>query len=335
MRTAIIGAGAVGQYLASCLIQNNIPVTLIDSNMLKGIDDEFIDVKVSDWNSSQKYQLHCKANLNEIYELIIFAVQTQDIQRAYLDSADFMEESLVLTIQNGVQAENILSSHFERENVFAGLLTAGCTQINRCELRVDFPGKFLIGKPFSDLDKQTHRIVKLFSENINARVSADIKSDKWSHLLICLLCSIPALIGASMKETFQQVYFQELAINVMKEAMRIVRFAGIEFASSSVFNREEMMLFYDLPNDEAMKVLFDKIDFLKSANYDGWVCASLKKNENTEIEFLNGEIVHLAHQTRQKAEYNNRILDSIHQIHRTNQFYTVDQVRNVFEGSLV
>ena len=73
--------------------------------------------------------------LDKPYDLVIFAVKTQDIEEAFAHNSEFLEPGgLILTTQNGVQADNILSGHFERDRQLSSIVMFGATYIKPGEI---------------------------------------------------------------------------------------------------------------------------------------------------------------------------------------------------------
>src|SRR5208283_2274236 len=115
MSIAVIGAGAIGGVVAAYLkkagedvvLIGRVPqVDVINTNglMIKGV------------RGTETIRIRALTRLDKSYDLVIFAVKTQDIEEAFVHNSEFLEQGdLVLTTQNGVQADNILSAHFERD----------------------------------------------------------------------------------------------------------------------------------------------------------------------------------------------------------------------------
>ena len=53
-----------------------------------------------------------------------------------------------MTTQNGVQADNILSGHFDRDRQLSSIVMFGATYIKPGEITFNFEGDWIIGRPF-------------------------------------------------------------------------------------------------------------------------------------------------------------------------------------------
>jgi len=73
-----------------------------------------------------------------------------------------LEECLVLTSQNGVQADNIISPHFEKDEVISSIVMFGATYVKPGEVTFNFEGDWIIGMPFVT----NNPIVEEIAENL-------------------------------------------------------------------------------------------------------------------------------------------------------------------------
>ena len=63
-------------------------------------------------------------------------------------NSEYLERGLVLTTENGVQADNILSSHFDRDRQLSSIVMFGATYIEPGDITFNFEGDWIIGRPF-------------------------------------------------------------------------------------------------------------------------------------------------------------------------------------------
>ena len=52
--------------------------------------------------------------------------------------------------------------------------------------------------------------------------------------------------------------------------------------------------------------------------------------EPSEIDFINGEVVQLAHHLKLPATLNSKIVDMVHEVERTGKFFSVEEVKKAF-----
>src|ERR1700688_241955 len=109
MKIAIIGAGAIGGVVAAYLKKAGEDVVLIGrADQADVIKAKGLTIKGV--RGTETIRVPALTRLDKPYDLVIFAVKTQDTEQAYVDNSEFLEQGgLILTTQNGVQADNILS----------------------------------------------------------------------------------------------------------------------------------------------------------------------------------------------------------------------------------
>jgi len=134
MNIAVIGAGAIGGVVAAYLKKAGEDVVLIGrSDQVDAINAHGLSLKGV--RGAETIKLPALTRLDKSYDLVIFAVKTQDIEEAFAHNSEFLEPGgLILTTQNGVQADNILSGHFERNRQLSSIVMFGATYVSGREL---------------------------------------------------------------------------------------------------------------------------------------------------------------------------------------------------------
>lgn len=329
MKIAIIGAGAIGSVAAALLTKTGADITLVGKQdqaeainkkglKLSGVINETIPVKAV-------------TQLDQRYDLVIFTTKSQDLEAAYQHNVDFMEECLVLTSQNGVQSDTILGSHFDREKMFSSIVMFGATYIKPGEVTYNFPGDWIIGKPYSPIDPKTHEIADILKKAFNVVITEDIVGMKWTKLFVNFNNCIPALLGKSMQETFADMDFCHLSIKLLKEGFGIIKAANIELVSLPQFSTEKISGLVGMPENQAAAIINKTLTSLSKEPLYGSILQSIMRGRTSEIDFINGEVVHLARQIRREAPLNEKIVEMVHQVENTDTFFKPDEVKDKFD----
>lgn len=147
MKIAVIGAGAIGGCVAGYLKKTGEDVVLIGrQDQVDAINHNGLILKGA--RGAETIKLPAAVKMNEPCDLIIFAVKTQDMEEAFSFNSEYLDTGLILTSQNGVQADNLLSSHFERERQLSSIVMFGATYVKPGEITFNFEGDWIIGRPF-------------------------------------------------------------------------------------------------------------------------------------------------------------------------------------------
>ena len=222
MKTAVIGAGAIGSVVAAYLTKAGQNIALIGrESQVHAINAN--GLKVKGVRGEETIKIKALPSLDQEYDLVIFTVKTQDIDTAASLNQVFLKNSLILSSQNGVQADLHLKENFRQENMYSSIVMFGSTYVQPGEVTFNFEGNWIIGKPFEPLDSKTQEIADFLGAAFPVVVSEDIVGMKWLKLFVNFNNCIPALIGKSMQETFADMDLCRLSIMLLAEGVEIVQ----------------------------------------------------------------------------------------------------------------
>lgn len=329
MKIAIIGAGAIGSCAAAYLKKANLDVTLFGRvDQVRAITRN--GLKVTGVRGEESIRVPAKIVMDEEHDLVIFTTKTQDLEAAYHANAEYLEKPHVLSTQNGVQGDNILSSHFEKGQLFSSIVMFGATYVQPGEVVLNFEGDWIIGNPYTPVGPRTHEIAAVLGKAFKTVVADNIMGMKYLKLFVNFNNCIPALTGRSMQETFADMDLCRLSIMLLREGVDIVRKANIELVSMPQFPVEKINGLAGMPVDQAAGIINQTLTKLSKEPLYGSILQSIKRGKTSEIDFINGEVVALAKQMRQPAPLNEKIVEMVHKIERTGTFLEPAHIKKEF-----
>lgn len=329
MKIAIIGAGAIGSVVAAYLTKAGHDVALVGRpDQGKSISKNGLTIKGA--RGQETFKLSVLPKLDREYDLVIFTVKTQDIEAAYLQNHAFLDEALILTAQNGVQADNLLSSHFDREKIISSIVMFGATYIEPGQVTFNFEGDWIIGKPFVLNGPEVLEVAEILKKAFTVVISHDIVGMKWLKLFVNFNNCLPALIGRSMQETFSDLDFCKLSILLLKEGVEVSKRAGIELISLPQFPVERITGLVGLPIDQAAGIINKTLTNLSQEPLYGSILQSIMRKRTSEIDFINGEIVSLAKNTGGQAPLNRKVVDLVHEVEAAGKFFDAQKIKKEF-----
>jgi len=329
MKIAIIGAGAIGSVVAGYLVKSGREVLLIGRPpQVEIINKKGLLIKRSD--GAEKISLTTATRLKGHYDLVIFTVKTQDLEQAYQENRKYLEDGLILTTQNGVQADNLLSTHFLLEKMISSIVMFGATYMNPGEVIFNFPGDWIIGRPFGPNDDKVSQVAEILKEAFPVVISHNIMGMKWLKLFVNFNNCIPAVIGKSMQETFSDMDFCRLSIKLLKEGMEIVHKANIELVSLPQFPAERIFGLSSMPLDQAAAIMQKTLTTLSKEPLYGSILQSIKRHKSSEIDFINGEVTQIAKNIRMESPLNRKIVDLVHQVEQRGKFLKPEELKREF-----
>ena len=329
MTIAVIGAGAIGGVVAAYLKKAGEDVVLVGKkDQAEAINSKGLTIKGV--RGAENIHLMGLTKLDREYDLVIFAVKTQDIEEAFMANSGFLEHSLVLTTQNGVQADNLLSSHFERDQQLSSIVMFGATYVKPGEITFNFEGDWIIGRPLKTLDPTAHRIGETLGKAFKVVMSPDIIGMKYLKLFVNFNNCIPALVGKSMQETFADMDMCRLSILLLKEGVSLVQSSHIELVSMPDFPKERILGLAHMPVDQAAGIINKTLTGLSKEPRYGSILQSIVRGRLSEIDFINGEVVQIASHFKELAPLNRKVVDMVHEVENSGKYFSFDEVKSAF-----
>jgi 2-dehydropantoate 2-reductase len=333
MKIAVIGVGAIGSVVAAYLHKAGVDVTLIGkSEQVRAITQSGLRIKGV--RGEETFRLKALTKLDQVYDLVIFSTKTQDLEEAYSTNSEYLDHCFVLTTQNGVQADNILSCHFDREKMFSSIVMFGSTYVKPAEITFNFEGDWILGKPYGPIGPKVHEISDLLRKAFKVVVTENIMGMKWTKLFVNFNNCIMAILGKSMQETFADVDFCRLSILLLREGVGITKKAKIELVSLPDFSVDKIYGLSSMPVEQASGIINKTLTALSKEPIYGSILQSILRKKTSEIDFINGEVVQLARQIREDAPLNDKIVEMVHHVERTQKFYQPSEVKELFKLGL-
>lgn len=331
MKIAVIGAGAIGNLAAGYLKIKGEDVFLagnIDS--VKAIREKglFITGVRGDFNISMDLSIRLSAPC----DLTVLAVKTQDIDKAIRDNLECLKNSLILTVQNGIQADNVVSKYLPKENIISSIVMFGATNLEPAKVVHNFEGDWIIGNMFGcnvqNLEVISHTLRKAFP----VVVSENIKGMKYLKIFVNANNCITGILGESMQEAFSDSQISRMAIAVWREGLGIVTKSGVKLVSLPDFPLERLTKLASMPSSEAAKIFSGIMLNLSKQPLYGSILQSIKRGKPSEIDYINGEFVNIARGNSLKAPLNEKLVEMVHSVEKTNRFFSKEGLINAVKG---
>jgi len=327
MRIAVIGAGAIGGVVAAYLKKAGEDVILVgrqdqvDAVNAKGLT-------ITGARGTETIRLKALKGLDRDYDLVIFAVKTQDIEEAVaLNKAFLGKAALVLSTQNGVQADSLLSRHVDRAKQLSSIVMFGATYVKPGEITFNFEGDWIIGRPSLPLDEAARKVGEVLGKAFKVVMTDEIMGMKYLKLFINFNNCIPALVGKSMQETFADMELCRLSIMLLKEGLKIVEAEKIKLADMPGFPQERIFGLANMPMDQAGIIINKTLTGLSKEPLYGSILQSIMRGKPSEIDYINGEVLRIAGHVHKRAPLNSKIVEMVHEVEKSGKFFSIEQVK--------
>lgn len=283
MRITIFGTGGVGGYFGGRLAQAGEDVTFIArGDHLRAIEANGLAVDSPDGNF-RIYPARATDDVNEVgkTDLVILGVKAWQVPEAARAIKPLVSAStLVLPLQNGVDAVSQLVAELGSSNVIGGLCRIVSFVVEPGHIRhAGFAPSIIIG----ELDNsRTDRIAEIESAfkraGLNITIASDIQLALWTKFLfIASFSGVGAVANAPAGVTRSNPKWRAQILSAMEEIYTLAHARGIKLPSDSV---DTVMAAIDgLPEDATSSMQRDIV-----------------AGKPSELESQNGAVVRMAHE---------------------------------------
>jgi len=326
MRIAVIGSGAIGCLVAGYLEQKGEDVSLVGrGNTVKAIKEKGLSITGVRGNVLVRPVI--SETLNYIPDLAILATKTQDIDSALKDSAHLLENSLLLTTQNGIQADQIASKYATKDNIISSIVMFGATSIEPGRVLHNFEGSWILGSYFNPNPTESMLSLSLvLNEAFPTIISGDIVGMKYLKVFVNANNCLPAIIGKSMQEVFSDLVISRISIAIWKEAFEIFDKLGLNLVSLPGFPVENITKLTSMPSDQAASVFSHLISNLSREPLYGSILQSIIRGKLSEIDYINGEFVRIAEENKMQAPLNKILVEMVHEVENSGRFLSKNEL---------
>lgn len=325
MRIVIIGAGAIGGLVAAYLKDKGADVRLIaKKEQAEAIKKSGLAIDGVRGKINAKIDVDTKINTNA--DLVILAVKTQDIEEVIRQNGEFLKDSIIITTQNGIKADEIVAKLINNANIISTIVMFGATYLSAGSITHNFEGGWIIGRLNGKINEKLKEVEQVLNHAFKITISEQIKGMKWTKLFINLNNCIPAVVDLSMQETFKEVEMAAISIQLLKEAFDIVEKCEIKPVSLPEFDIKRYVALANMPRDEAAKIFSNIMFNLSREPLYGSILQSIKRGRVSEIDYINGEFVSLAKKYGISAPLNEKLVAMVHQVEKTNRFFTKEEL---------
>ncbi len=321
IKIAVIGAGAIGSLVAGYLKLKEEDISLIGHlSSIQAIKKKGLTIVGARGNFNINIDVFEK--LKGTPNLVILAVKTQDIEEALENNLNFLKDSYLLTIQNGIQAENIVSKYIAKENIISSIIMFGSTYLEPARIVHNFEGEWIVDKMACSGNNFMDKIHRHLSKIFPVVVSNDIKGMKYLKIFVNANNCITAILGLSMQEAFSEYEISRISIAIWREGLDIIKKNGINLVSLPNFSLERLTGLLALPAAEAAEKFSTIMINLSEKPLYGSILQSIKRNRSSEIDYINGEFVNLAEKNNLKAPLNKKLVEMVHSVEKTGKFFS-------------
>lgn len=281
MNIAVLGAGALGSAFAALLSEAGEDVVLISqrSDHVDRINAEGLTVLENGNARKVNLRAHCGVSTLGQVDLLIVLVKSRQTKQ----SIEFAKEivgpnTTVISLQNGVGNEEIISQSIAKEHLIGGRTYIGSLAVGPEEIAIGTEGKSTIIGEFDG--SQSQRVVEISAvfnrARIDTKVSENVTGIIWDKLLVNVATGpLCAATGLPYGELYKIPEIEECALGAVSEGIAIADVLGVQLSvrdGSVIWNSARQRL---------------------APDFKASMLQSIEAGQLTEIDFINGAICSL------------------------------------------
>jgi 2-dehydropantoate 2-reductase len=308
-RIAVFGAGSIGCYVGGAWAAAGLDVTLIGrERFAKAIADHGLTISdFSGWKQRIEPSFSTDPAALSDADVIVVAVKGgSTAQAAQAIARHARAGATVVSFQNGIGNKSILADALgDRFRLVQGMVPYNVIHLGDGRFHKGVAGKLMA----EDVPAMRALADQVAGSREPLRLSDDMAGVLWGKLLINLNNAVNALSGLTLKEELAQRGYRRVVAASQREALRILRRAGIEPARAGPMSPRMIPRVINSP-DWLFKTLLArrwKIDDKARSSMSD----DLLSGRKTEIDQLNGEVVRLADSLGLDAPVNRRIVELV------------------------
>ncbi len=279
MKIVIAGTGGIGGYYGALLAQGGHDVFFIARDKhLAIINEAGLTIKSHGKQICLKVNAGPDSSRFGIADLIIICFKSYDTASTFnLYRQSINEKTVILSLQNGIENETILSQELGVTHVVGGISFIGSLVEAPGVILHTAYGNITIGELDGEVTNRITAIGKMFNTcTINCKVSNNIKHDIWGKMVWNVgFNAICTILDCSAKEVLQFRDTKLLVESAMREWIEVARACGVSLAKS--LTRKNIVV-TQKGGEVVPSMLHDR-----------------RRGKKMEIEFLNAKVVSLGH----------------------------------------
>lgn len=278
MKICVLGAGSLGSTIGGALAQTGNEVHFVGREAhMKAINDHGLTMVTPTGEEVAHPIGHTTPDGIGPCDLVIVLCKAFDTAKTMEEGKELIgSDTAVMSLQNGLGAEDVLSGIVGADHVIGGKTYIGGMLLEPGRVQATIPGKdTLIGELDGSITPRVEAIGKAFEEaGMHCIVSDNIMGVIWDKLLVNVatgaVCGITRLPYGDM---YQEEKLTAVAAAAVQEGIEVARAAGV------VLSSEDPQYSLDLAREGLP-------DSFKPS-----MLQSLEKNRPTEIGVINGAVV--------------------------------------------
>ncbi|MGA2386307.1 MAG: 2-dehydropantoate 2-reductase [Candidatus Bathyarchaeia archaeon] len=305
----VVGAGAIGLSVAGWIFPYNENLHLlargesVDEIKRNGLCLHQIG------QEPKVVRIPVVKSLDEISvpDVIVIAVKNYDLDRAAFALRQELKnvEPIVVTLQNGVDNQQILPKYFSK--ALFGVVCYNAWREGPGKVAYVKHGHLLIGTPTNDLQQELKSARGVFNSGLDCFITDRLEDAVHCKLAINLINGLMALVGFRKRSIESEKILVHMTTRLLWEGVQVLQAAGFkEQELGSMPSWSEIQMAVNIPESRANPLYDFIVNRVGPTSMTQDVFAGKK---TTELDSLNGHMLELAQRVRVPMPINRAIYE--------------------------
>ena len=271
----VVGAGAVGGFFGAQLARKHANVSfLLRPKTLEAVKAKGLTIRSASLGTFTVHpQVASDPTELPVPHLIMLGVKAYDLDEVCRQIAPVVnDETIILSLQNGVTIEDDLINRFGRERVIGGVAYIYSKIVEPGVIDHFKRGAVVIGELMGNETPRLNRIIQLFqSADVPCQMTTDIRRSKWEKMCWnCVFNPLTVLVNDRVSKALDHSEMAPVISTIISEVSAVAMAHRVP-----------------LDDDIGEQVIrwSQEIRDIHTSMYDDW-----KAGRPTEIDYLNGYI---------------------------------------------
>jgi len=321
-RILIEGVGAIGGVVAGrmiyagytpVLVTNNLKITeAVRANGIKVTDPEG-EVQVT----AEAYTLLDDVPQDDPFDGAFLTMKAQGVVEAAIRTLPLLKpDGYIVTFQNGI-VEDAVGEAVGIDRVLSGTVSWNGAMHGPGVYERNTPGDTILGELDGTISDRLNKVADAVRTATTVSLSRNMRGVLWSKLIInASITSVGALMGWTLADMLKRKDVRRVCFDLYGEGVRTAEACGVTLEKITA----DPYLMYVPPGAGAFtrwrKDLIIRIAARKFGRTKPSMLQSLERGRLTEVDFINGYIVHCGKEHNVATPINAKLVDMIHEIER-------------------
>ena len=321
MRVAVIGAGAIGGTISALLAQAGHEVQIVARGEQRAALMSTGLQLTGGWGEFTVL-LDAVEKLTICPDIAFLTTKAQDARIALKANAELLVGIPVVVVQNGLEGINSARQAAPRSDIVGALALYAASYLAPGIITVTTTGPTFLGGPTLPALYAS----KILGAVMPVELTDNFEGAQWTKLIVNHVNGLSAATGLSVQEVIGDRQLRAVMTETMREAVRVARASGIEFAPLQGLSHRTLSALDRLPASVGQLLPLLMRRRMGSRPNPGSTLQSIRRGQPTEIDFLNGAVVQRGAALGVPTPVSTELVELVHEVEQSGEFIPIAAV---------